>query len=127
MRNLKNPFSEGRSLQRRFDLYLKDIVEAIDTIFDYLHNETFSTFVSTKLIRHGVVYNLEIIGEAASKIPDEIKIKYSHVPWRSIKNFRNIAAHQYWKLNKEAVWDIIQNQLPELKKEIESILQKETP
>lgn len=64
---------------------------------------------------------LEIIGEAAKYIPDDIKIKYSNIPWREMAGMRDIAAHDYDDINTEEIWNIIKNDIPTLKKQIDAI------
>jgi uncharacterized protein with HEPN domain len=112
-------------LKRGFDLYLFDILEAIERIEEYTYGLEFEEFENNKMIVDAVLRNLEIIGEAASQIPTEIKEKYKATPWRDIQDFRIVAAHHYWKINKERVWDIVENKLNTLSKEINSILESE--
>lgn len=68
--------------------------------------------------------NLEVIGEAASQLSEDFKSNHPEVPWREIKNFRNVVAHRYWQLNMERVWDIIEHKLDPLKNKIEKILEE---
>lgn len=112
-------------MKRKFDLYLTDIVEAIGRINEYTRNVDFETFVNTNMAVDAVLRNLEIIGEAASQIPREIKERHSNVPWREIQDFRIVVAHHYWKMNLERVWDIVKNKLPPLKEQIHAIVGKE--
>lgn len=69
-----------------------------------------------------VLRNLEIIGEAAKNVPDEIHQHFSFVEWRKISGFRDIAAHQYFSISDSIAWDIIQNKIPELSAKITQIL-----
>ena len=70
------------------------------------------------------VRNLEIIGEASHKIPNEIKKAYPQVPWREIKGMRNILAHEYFGVSTPIIWKTIKTRLPALKSDIESIIKK---
>ncbi len=72
-----------------------------------------------------VLMNFILIGEAVSKLSDNLKASNSHVPWPKIKGFRNLAAHDYFGVDAEETWQIIQNHLPELAKDIEQILENE--
>jgi uncharacterized protein with HEPN domain len=65
---------------------------------------------------------LEIVGEAASRISNVIKEKYSFVQWRLMKDFRNVLSHEYFGVNEEVLWDIVQQKLPSLKCQIEKII-----
>ncbi len=68
------------------------------------------------------VMNFIILAEMVDRLSDEIKSEYPDVNWRSIKGFRNIAAHDYFGLDLDEVWDIIHNYLPRLQQSIAEIL-----
>ena len=112
-------------MKRRFDLYLFDILEAIERIEEYTSGMDFEDFDKNKMALDAVLRNLEIIGEAKSQINNEIKEKYKEVPWKDIQDFRIVVAHHYWKINKERIWDIVENKLNTLNKQIDSIISKE--
>ncbi|RPI66604.1 MAG: DUF86 domain-containing protein [Ignavibacteriales bacterium] len=61
-----------------------------------------------------VIKEIEIIGEAASKISEEIKIKYPEIPWKDIIGMRNRLIHGYFEVNIELVWNTVKNNLPQL-------------
>jgi len=107
-------------LKRESNLYLRDILECIATI--EAQKPTRKKLETDKFFRDGVVRNLEVIGEAVSQLPQEFKDTHAHVPWLKIKNFRNAAIHKYRTIDTEVVWDIIQNKLSPLKKQIRAIL-----
>lgn len=106
-------------MKREYNLYLKDILEAITRIEDYIDSMDFNSFIKSQITVDAVLRNLEIIGEAATNIPDQIKEKNPQIPWRDIQDFRIVAAHHYWKVNLNRVWDIIENKLEDLKTQIE--------
>lgn len=109
-------------MKRKFDLYLKDIIEAIDKVQDYVQAIDIEDFDQSPMIIDAVMRNLEIIGEAATQTPIEIKNKHTDVPWRDIQDFRIVVAHKYWRLNIERIWDIVENKLEILKEQIQAIL-----
>lgn len=112
-------------MKRKFDLYLTDIVEAIGRVDEYTRDVDFDAFTKKKMAVDAVLRNLEIIGEAASQIPEEVKKKYVDIPWRDIQDFRIVVAHHYWSMNLERVWDIVQHKLSSLREQVSSILEKE--
>ena len=59
--------------------------------------------MESKIVVDAVLRNLEVIGEAATQVPKDIKEKYNSIPWRDIEDFRIVAAHHYWKINKERI------------------------
>ena len=113
-----------KKLKRRYDLYLKDIIEAIERIQEYIGSMDYEEFCEKGITLDAVMRNMEIIGEAATQLSEEIKDKYKEVPWRDIQDFRIVVAHHYWKVNKRRIWDIIENKLEPLKQQVEEILKK---
>lgn len=112
-------------MKRSFDLYLKDILESVNRIKEYVDLMNFEEFSKDKIKVDAVMRNMEIIGEAATQLPENIKEKYKDTPWREIQDFRIVVAHRYWKVNKERIWDIIENKLDALRQQVEEILTKE--
>ena len=64
----------------------------------------------------------EIIGEATKNLPKELRDRYPDIPWRTIAGLRDVLIHSYFKINSELVWDVIDQQLPNLKSQIQRIL-----
>lgn len=112
-------------MKRRFDLYFKDILKSIDRIKEYTSRLSFEEFTKDNIKVDAVMRNLEIIGEAVTQLPKEIKEKYNNVPWKDIQDFRIVVAHRYWKVNQERIWDIVKNKLDTLEQQIKGILKKE--
>jgi len=73
-----------------------------------------------------VVRCLEIIGEAVRAIPKNVRQKYPKVEWNKISGLRDILIHRYFRLDLSILWNIVQNQIPELKEKIQGILKKES-
>ncbi len=111
-------------MKRESSAYLKDILESISRVKEYTRNLSKEEYEKKGLIVDATMRNLEIIGEAVSQLPKEIKERYSQVPWQDIKNFRNVVAHHYFMLNADRIWDIIKNRLDLLEKQVKSILTK---
>ena len=105
-------------------LYLDDILEATKRIERYVNGFTLRKLKNDNLVMDGVVRNLEILGEAAKKIPAGIKEKYPEVEWKKIAGLRDVLAHEYFGLDMEVVWDVIQHKLPVLKKKVTHILRE---
>ena len=103
--------------------YLEDILQAIRDIEQYtLDAKDFDDFRSSAMRVHAILYNLEIIGEAAKKVPAPMKKKYSYVEWRKMAGLRDIVAHEYFGVSLEIIWGVIRNNLPVVKEQIEGIL-----
>jgi len=99
------------------------IIDAIEEIEFYNKNANFEKFKKTSIIRFASIKQLEIIGEASNRISDEIKTLYPNIQWRQIVRLRNILIHEYFGVDAKVVWDIIQNDIPILKKGIMEILE----
>jgi len=106
-------------------LYLKDILEAIRRVREYVGNKNLDDFSNDKMVVDAVLRNLEIIGEATTQLSKNLKEKHTNLPWRDIQDFRIVVAHHYWKINKERIWDIIENKLDSLKEQVEEVLNAE--
>lgn len=111
-------------MPRSYELFLKDIIDAISSIEEFTQDCSFQTFENNKMLVDACVRNLEIMGEAATQLPKEIKEKYHDVPWQKIANFRNVVIHAYWNVDKEILWNIIQDKLEPLKKQIKDVLKE---
>jgi uncharacterized protein with HEPN domain len=65
-----------------------------------------------------VIRNLQVIGEAAKMIPESVRATYPNVEWKKIAGLRDILAHQYFEVDLDIIWDVLQNKLPELDREL---------
>ena len=101
---------------------LLHIQEAIDQIEIFLKDKSKDYLYSDPLIRFAVERQLEIIGEAANHLSEELKIKSSQIEWKRIVAFRNFLAHEYFGVDLELVWDIVENKIPFLKAVVDEIL-----
>lgn len=103
-------------------LRVKDVLHAVHLIQSFLAAETLPAFIKSELLQSAVIRQFEIIGEAGSKISENTQADFPDVPWRSIKTFRNLLIHEYFKVAAAEVWTTVQNDLPGLKEQMEQIL-----
>ncbi|MBZ4684197.1 MAG: hypothetical protein JG768_1624 [Fusobacteriales bacterium] len=112
-------------MSRKWKLRVKDALKSIEYIQIDTKEMDFEDFENNRLVRQAVERNLEIIGEALNKIPQNIKEKYKEISWREIVAVRNFVVHEYFDVSQDIEWDIIQNDLDELKIRLLEILEKE--
>jgi len=98
------------------------MLEAIEKIERYIVGLTFEGFEYNEMVVDAVVRNLEIIGEAARHIPEELRQRYTGVDWRRVVGFRNIIIHEYFDVDLEIVWAIATTQLGDLKAILQAML-----
>jgi uncharacterized protein with HEPN domain len=96
--------------------------EGIANVAEFLGAMTREKFQADKKTLHAVVRNLEVIGEAVKNVPSEVRDRHPEVPWQRIAGLRDILIHQYFGLDIDIIWDIIQNKLPDLRQQVETIL-----
>ena len=105
-------------MSRDYKAYLSDIIGSINKIEKYTKNMSFQDFLQNELVQDGAVRNLEIIGEAVKKLPNEIKKHQPAVERKKIAGMRDILIHAYFGVDVVIVWDIIQNKIPNLKQNV---------
>jgi uncharacterized protein with HEPN domain len=81
-----------------------------------------NTFQSDETVRRAFVRSLEIIGEAAKNINNEIKDEYPDIKWREIAGMRDKLIHHYFGVDYSLVWDVVENKIDELKLDLERII-----
>lgn len=113
-------------MSRSWRLFLQDILETGEKIRRYTEGLDLSSFLNNNMAYDAVLRNLEIIGEAVKKVPEDVRKRYPDVEWRMIAGLRDILAHAYFALDDATLWDIVQNKVPLLLKQVRRILEEET-
>lgn len=96
-------------MRRDFRLYIDDILDAVHQIRTYLADQDEEAFTKDRKTQDAVIRNLEIIGEAAGNLPEQIQKGETEIDWRKIMGLRNILIHEYFGINLPIVWDVVQN------------------
>ena len=102
---------------------LRDILEAIERIEKYAARGR-AAFDEDELVQTWVVHHIEVIGEACRALPDEFQARYAGVPWSDIIGMRNILVHHYFGIDPDAVWAVVEHDLPDLKLNVQAILRE---
>ena len=103
--------------------WLKDILEAIEQIEKYAVKGE-DEYLQNELIQKWMIYHLQIIGEAANKISNEVQNKFSSISWPQIIGLRNIIVHEYFGIDVEEIWNTVMIDIPNLKIKILKIIEK---
>ncbi len=102
---------------------LLHVIDSIQEINNYIKGATFQDFEEQSMMKNACIRQLEIIGEACSRVSEPIRSNNPQVFWKEIIGLRNILIHQYFGVDEKVVWDIIKNDLPELKNQVKVIIQ----
>ncbi|MCB0218873.1 MAG: DUF86 domain-containing protein [Chrysiogenetes bacterium] len=109
-------------MPRGFELYLRDILEAITRIESYVEDVDQRGFAADQMRVDAVIRNLEVIGEAAKHLRESERALAPDIPWRKIAGLRNILAHEYFGVDLDIVWDVIITHLPPLRRAVSILI-----
>lgn len=104
------------------DARLRHIAESATQLTTYTQGLDYETFAKDQVLVLASIRLLEVIGEAASRLSEELREDASEVPWRKIIGLRNVLIHQYFEVSTALVWEIIQYDLPDLRSKIQKLI-----
>jgi len=112
---------------RSWQLRIQDILDAIARIQQATAGMSYEQFEDLEdLALHGLLYNFMIVGEAAVNVPDSIQSRYPQIPWRSMRDMRNVMVHEYFQVNLDRMWITVDEDLPAVVPMLETLLQQES-
>jgi len=111
-------------MPRDYRVYLDDILDAVAKIRDYTSGMNLEGLKNDPRTLDAVVRNLEVIGEAAKKIPDDVRRRYPVIEWKKIAGLRDILIHEYFGIDVNIIWDIVRTKLPPLDEQIKKVLEE---
>lgn len=103
-------------------LFIEDMIIGAENVLEFCHQLSFHDFEDDYKTSSAVLYNLQIIGEGASKVGLKTRRKHPEINWRAMKAFRNYVAHEYFGISLKEVWAVIQKNIPEDMKNLRLIL-----
>lgn len=101
---------------------LLHILDAISEIEQYLINTNFEIFIQNSMMRFACIKQMEINGEACNHLSENITSKFAEIEWAQIVGMRNVFVHEYFGIDARLVWQIIINDMPNLKIKIKEII-----
>jgi len=110
-------------MPRDFKVFIDDILEGINKIRLYTAGMVYESFIDDNKTVDAVLRNLEIIGEAAKGIPENIRQENPEIEWQKVIGLRNVLIHQYSGIDLEIVWDIICHKLPLFEQQMKNIFE----
>lgn len=111
-------------MKRDYLDYLNDILNSIDDISDFIKDMNYKRFFLDKKTTNAVIRSLEVIGEAAKKIPEEIRLMSPEIPWKRMAGMRDKLSHEYFGVDLEIVWTVATEELPPLRNYIDKLTKK---
>lgn len=102
--------------------YLADVREAMHRVVTYTRDMSYDQFMADPRTQDAVVRNLEVIGEAAKGLSDEVRQQSPHIPWKSMAGMRDKMIHHYFGISYDIVWTVASQEIPALLPKIEVIL-----
>jgi uncharacterized protein with HEPN domain len=101
---------------------LKDILESANRIQRYVGSSTLAEFMANTQAQDAVVRNLSIIGEAAKNLSTEFRKRHEEVEWAKIAGLRDRLVHDYFSLDWDILWDVVQTRIPRMKGQVAKVL-----
>jgi uncharacterized protein with HEPN domain len=111
----------SRSWQQR----VEDILAAIADIQAWTVGKTQADLESDQILLRAILYSFMIVGEAASNVPESLQGIYAEIPWRLMKDMRNVMAHEYFQIDVQILWNTITKSLPRVVTQLETLLERE--
>jgi uncharacterized protein with HEPN domain len=101
--------------------YLNDILESALEVEVFIADMSYDDFFHDKKTINAVIRSLEVMGEAAKRVPEEIRAKYPEIPWKRMAGMRDKLIHEYAGVDMETVWDVATEELPAIKPMLERL------
>ncbi len=103
-------------------VFIQEMIGAGKKILEYCHQQSFASFVGNQMLTDAVQHQFEILGEASTHISFALRNKFKVIPWTMMYSLRNHIAHEYFDIDYEILWEIVQHDLPRDVQNLEHML-----
>lgn len=110
-------------MKREYRDYLEDILTAIDETAEFTNNLSFEMFAHDRKTINAVIRSLEVLGEAAKRISDDLRAKAPEVPWKYMAGMRDKLIHEYFNVDLRIIWEVVKTELPPVRPHIQFLLE----
>lgn len=111
-------------MKRTLQDYLLDLLSAAEETQRFTQGITLEEFLRDRKTSNAVIRSLEVMGEAAKKIPEELRSRYPEIPWKRVAGMRDVLIHEYHGVELEIIWKTVREELPPLQPLLEKMLQE---
>lgn len=101
---------------------LLDMVEALEAVQAFVADRTYEDYAANRMMRRAIERELEILGEAANRVPKGFQVAHGDIDWGQIIGLRNVIIHRYDQIEDERMWDIITTQVPQLLAQVKPLV-----
>lgn len=112
-------------MPRSWKFRIEDALKAIDDILILANGRTADDVAADRALRPAVLYNLMIVGEAVTHVPEDVRLRHRDVRWDSIRGLRNILAHEYFGVDFDLIWRTVTRDLEPLAESLRRIRDQE--
>lgn len=110
-------------MSRDWRLYLEDMLQSCAKVMQFTAGMSQESFVNDVKTYDATVRNLEIIGEAAKRVPLDVQQQMPDIQWRKVAGFRDVLAHAYFGIDNDILWDVARNEIPRLEQSLRRFLE----
>lgn len=119
--NPRLPMPNG-SRPKRWDVYIEDMLKYCRELLDFVEGLGYQQYLADTRTLRATSFNLEHIGEAASKVPKEVRDRHPEVNWNQMIGLRHVIVHAYYDIEFDKLWEIMKDEIPELAKRLVPLL-----
>ena len=110
--------------ERHWGPYVRDMLDCCEAIRGYAAGLDRATFFATRILYDAVLWNLTVLGEASTRLPESVKEAHQEIPWYAITGTRNRVVHGYPAIREDTIWKVIQDDIPELMPLLRALLEE---